>query len=113
MRRLAGFALGGLVAIWVIGFLPPSASTISLALVVGVGVAGGRLAAGPPELVALVVGAFLGAALGGLTRAAGVDGPSRDEVVTASLTIAITVGVAGFLSAFLNAARRPPPTARR
>jgi len=110
MRRLVGFALGGLVATGIIGFVPPSAPTISLALVVGVGIAGGRLAARPQELVALAIGAFLGAVASGLTRGLGTD---AGEVLVGSLTIAITVAVAGFVSAFLNAARRPAPPAGR
>lgn len=113
MRRLVGFAVGGLVATWAIGFLPPTASTISLALVVGIGVAGGRLAAGPPELVALAVGAFLGAVVSGLTQGLVTDSQGQNEVLTGSLTVAIAVGVAGFVSAFLNAVRRPAPPSRR
>jgi hypothetical protein len=113
MRRLVGFALGGMVAIWLVAVLPASASTIALALVIGVGVAGGRTARGWPDVVALAIGAFLGAAASGLIQGLGTDGPDAAEVTTGSVTIAITVAVAAALSSIFAAARRPaPPTGR-
>ncbi|TAK00804.1 MAG: hypothetical protein EPO36_07435 [Chloroflexota bacterium] len=113
MRRTIGFVLAGVVALWLVGFVPASASTIGLALVVGVGVAGGRAAGEPMHVLALAGGAFLGAASSGYARGLAGDGPDMAAIATGSAVVAIVVGVAGLVAHALNAAARPASPPRR
>lgn len=113
MHRLVGFALAGMVALWLVSFLPPSASTIALALVVGVGAAGGTVARQWRDLLALAIGAMVGTAVSGLTQGLGTDGPDLAEVVNGTATVAIVVLVAGTISFFVSFSRRPVPPIER
>lgn len=113
MRRYVGFALVGLVAVWLVSFLPPSMSTLSIALVIGLGAAGGNLAREPGDIAALAVGAVVGAASSGLTQAQGTGGPGVGEVLVSAIVIAVIVAVAGFVAAFVSRARRPGPPRSR
>jgi len=109
MRRLVGFAFVAMVAMWLVSFLPPSLSTVAVALVVGVGAAAGSVARGGREVVAAAVGALAGTAVSGLTQGLGSGGPELGEVVNGSATVAVIVLVAGFVSFFVTAVRRPRP----
>ena len=112
MRRFVGFALVGMLALWLVSFLPPSASTITIAIVVGIGAAGGTVARDGGDVVAIAVGAFTGTAAGGVTRGLGSGGPDASEVITASATIGLVVAAAGFIALVVSRARRPQPPAR-
>lgn len=107
MRRYVGFALAGMVALWLVMFLPPSASTIALALMVGVGAAGGTVARRWRGLLALAIGTMLGTAASGLTQGLGTGGPDLAEVVNGTATVAVVVFVAGTISFFVSFSRRP------
>jgi hypothetical protein len=109
MPRLVRFALGGVVTLWLIGLLPPSWSTVALALVVGVGVAGGRVAGRLPEIVALAVGAFMGTLAAAVTPGIGTVGRDGGEILTGALTIAIVVAIAAALSRLVEASRQAAP----
>lgn len=113
MRWYVGFALAVMVALWLVMFLPPSASTIALALVVGVGAAGGTVARRWRDLVALAIGAAVGTAVSGLTQGLGTAGPGLAEVVNGTATVAVVVLVAGTISSFVSASRRPAPPGKR
>ena len=113
MGRLVGFALGGMIATLLVSFLPPSASTIAVAIVVGVGAAGGSVAREPREVAWLGVGALVGTAAGGAIQALGPGGPEVSEVITGSATVALVVAAAGFVALVVTRARQPPPPRRR
>jgi hypothetical protein len=113
MRRFVGFALVGMIATVLVSFLPPSASTIAIAIVVGVGAAGGSLAREPREVTALAVGALVGTAAGGGIQALGSAGPGTSEIATASATVAIVVAVAGFIALVFARSKGPPSPRRR
>jgi hypothetical protein len=109
MGRLVGFALVGMIATLLVSFLPPSASTIAIAIVVGVGAAGGSVAREPSAVGWLAVGALVGTAAGGAIQALGAGGPEVSEVITASATVALVVAAAGFIALVVTRARQPPP----
>jgi len=113
MRRFVGFALVGMIATLLVSFLPPSASTIAFAIIVGIGGAGGTIARELRELVSLAVGALVGTAAGGAIQGLGVGGPGASEVATASATVAVVVAIAGFIALFFTRARQPSPPRRR
>ena len=109
MRRYVRFAFIGMVAMWLVSFLPPAASTLATALVVGVGAAGGTLAQGGRDIISLALGALLGTAISGLTQGLGAGGPDTAEVINGSVTVAAVIAVAGTVSFFVTDARRPHP----
>lgn len=113
MRRTIRFALGGIVALWLVGFVPASASTIGIALVVGVGVVGGRAAGEPMHVLALAGGAFVGAASSGYVRGLADGGSDLAAIATGSIVVTITVGIAGLVAYTLKAAERPAKPPRR
>jgi hypothetical protein len=113
MRRFVGFSLGGMVASLLVSFLPPSASTITFAILVGVGGAGGSMAREPREVASLAGGALVGTIVGGLIQAFGSGVPGASEIATASATVAIVVAVAGFVALVFARAKRPPSPPRR
>jgi hypothetical protein len=102
-----------MIATLLVSFLPPSASTIAVAIVVGVGAAGGSVAREPREVVWLAVGALIGTAAGGAIQGLGAGGPGASEVVTASATVAVVVAIAGFVALVVTRARQPSPPRRR
>jgi hypothetical protein len=109
MRRDVAFALFGMVALWLVSFLPREAGTFATAMVVGIGGAAGTLAAGPRDILALAVGAFLGTLASGLTQSLGSGGPMREGVLTGSIVVAVIVAVAGYVAFVVTKARRLPP----
>ncbi|HEX4897121.1 MAG TPA: hypothetical protein VFV53_02030 [Candidatus Limnocylindrales bacterium] len=113
MRRQVGFALGGMIASLLVTFVPPSSSTITFALLVGVGGAGGSMAREPREVAWLTVGALVGTIAGGAIQALGPGGPGVSQVVTAAATVAIVVAIAGFIALVFARAKRPPSPPRK
>jgi len=113
MRRFVGFALVGMIATLLVSFLPPTASTIAFAILVGIGAAGGSVAREPREVVWLAVGALVGTAAGGGIQALGSGGPAASEVVTASATVAVVVAITGFIALVFTRAKQPSPPRRR
>jgi hypothetical protein len=113
MRRFIVFALAGLVASFLVTYLPPSSSTIVFAILVGVGGAAGSIAHEPGEVASLAVGALVGTGAGGAVQALGSGGPAASQIVTASVTVALVVAVAGFIALVFARAKRPPATPRR
>jgi hypothetical protein len=112
MRRLVGFAVVGVVALWLLRFIPDGLPMLANALVIGLGAAGGTLARDPREILALAAGAAFGSVAGSLTRDPGTGGPGTGDFLAASVTIGLIVVVAGFVASFVSAARRPtgPPS---
>lgn len=108
MRRYVGFALVGVIATLLVSFLPPSASTVAIAIVVGVGAAGGSVARETREVASLAVGALVGTAAGGAIQALGSGGPDASDIAAASATVAAVVAVAGFVALAFARAKRPP-----
>jgi hypothetical protein len=110
MRRFVGFSLGGMVASLLVSFLPPSASTITFAILVGVGGGGGSMAREPREVASL--GAARSSersweaiqAFGSGCRGLGDHG---------SATVGLVVAAAGFVALVVSRARQPPPPRRR
>ncbi|MEW5990536.1 MAG: hypothetical protein AB1736_04205 [Chloroflexota bacterium] len=113
MRRYVGFGLAGTVALWLVMFLPPSASAMALALVVGVGAAGGIVARRRWDLLALAIGAMVGTGVSGVTQGLGTAGPDLAEVVNGTATVGVVFLVAGAIAFFLSSARRPAPPVER
>jgi hypothetical protein len=111
MRRYAGFALVGMVALWLLSLLPSSASTLANAIVIGLGAAGGTVARDNRDLAALSLGAFVGTLSGFLIHPLARGGPVGPQVLTAGVTVAILVAVAGVVARFVAGSRRPagPP----
>jgi len=113
MIRFAGFALVGMIATLLVSFLPPSASTVAFAILVGIGGAGGSVAREPREVVWLAVGALVGTAVGGGIQALSSGGPGVSEVATASATVAVLIAIAGFIALVFTRAKQPSPPRRR
>jgi hypothetical protein len=99
----------GMVALWLISFLPGDGSSGSVALFLVTMAAGlaGLAARDLRDATAFAVGSFIGTATGGLTQSMTAAGPRPAEVlVTAAMLAVLILVVAGVVHAVSAAVSR-------